>query len=211
MKELLSNPSEVQDILKKLFGANENPRAVPPEELQSQSHMTAHGHTSLNSTSIYSPPLRHSNNPSVRMPPVASGPQPYNSSLAFIQGNRRHQPPLQTSDRCFSSSTLKTSKLSQNHHPPQPPLRSYSFSSSNGSGMMPPLSNPPPSSAPSLMDVNPTFPFANTGSAPLEPARWSNNHEQQYFVSDTFLPHLQRIMRVSFPRTIQFHSIPVSR
>ncbi len=172
---------EVQDILKKLFGANENPRVSPPEEYQMQSHLTSppsfpsQPSIPFTNTSIYSPQLR--------MPPpptaVINGPQPYNSSLAFMQGNRRNLPPLQTPDRCFSSSNNKTNK--------PPPNRSYSCSSSstNNNGIMPLLANPPvvssPLSAPPLMKVNPSFPFSSATPTPLVtiPPRWTPNNEPQ--------------------------------
>ncbi len=194
VQELLSNPSEVQDILKKLFGTNDNPKVSPPEEYQIQSHLTSpssfHSQNSIpfNNNSMYSPPSRlNNNNQPLRVPPLTTtttppivGPQPYNSSLAFMQGNRRNLPPLQTPDRCFSSSNNKNNKQQQ-------PNRSFSFSSSSSSinnGIMPLLANPPvpsPVSAPPLMKVNPTFAFTSSTPIPLEtnPSRWSYNNEQQ--------------------------------
>ncbi len=195
VQELLSNPSEVQDILKKLFGANDNPKVSPPEEYQIQSHLTSppsfHSQTSIpfSNTPIYSPPSRlNTNDQPLRGPPPIITPQPYNSTLAFMQGNRRNLPPLQTSDRCFSSSNNKNNKQQQQ------PNRSFSFSSSsssssspsslstsNNNGIIPLLANPSPISAPPLMKINPTFPFASSTPISLEtiPSRWSHSNEQQ--------------------------------
>lgn len=172
----------------------------PPEELEAQSQMSSslafYSQTNVpfHHPSIYSPPVRHNNSHQPLRPPmpVSPGPQPYNSSLAFMQGNRRTLPPLQTPDRCFSSSTTKSNKPSQQQ---QTINRSYSFASStsNSNGVMPlhvnssPMAPPQPLSAPSLMKVHPTYPLstASASIAPLEPmpVRWLVNHDQQYFVN----------------------------
>jgi hypothetical protein len=129
VQELLSNPSELQDILKKLFGANDNMKVSPPEEYQTQFHLTSpssyHSQTPVpfNNTPIYSSPsgfnntTNNNNNPPLRIPSISNGSQPYNSSLAFMQGNRRNLPPLQTPDRCFSSSNNKNNKIQQQQQP----------------------------------------------------------------------------------------------
>ncbi|CAF3768101.1 unnamed protein product [Rotaria sordida] len=186
VQELLSNPSEVQDILKKLFGTNENQKITPPEEYQIQSHLTSpsslfHSQPSIlfNNNLMYSSSRLNNNIQSLRVPSTTTtDSQPYNSSLAFMQGNRRNLPPLQITERCFSSSNNKNKQ--------QQPNRSFSFSSSSNAhnGIMPLLTNttpPPLASAPPLMKVNPKFSLTSSTPTPLESisSRWSNNNEQQ--------------------------------
>ncbi|CAF0938709.1 unnamed protein product [Adineta steineri] len=220
VQELLSNPSEVQDILKKLFSTNENPKFSPPEEYQMQSHLISpssfYSHPSIpfNNTTIYPPSscLNNQHQP-LRVPPPSQpstpivGPQPYNSSLAFMQGNRRNLPPLQTPDRCFSSSNNKNNNQLQ-----QQPNRSFSYSSSssaaapsNNNGIMPFLANPapPPLSAPPLMKVNPSFQFPSSVSNPYEmnSSRWSNNNEQQ---QRGFHPFWCATCALGFPHQIAY-------
>ena len=189
VQELLSNPSEVQDILKKLFGTNEPPRVSPPEEYQMQSHLTSspsfplpppsNTAATFHNTSIYPPSLSTLRVPPPLISPPAAAladPQPYNSSLAFMQGNRRNLPPLQTPDRCFSSSSSSTTKVNK-----PPPNRSFSSSSSSvNTGILPTLANPP-LSAPPLMKVNPTYQYASVAQTLSEPSpsRWASNPEQQ--------------------------------
>jgi hypothetical protein len=204
VQELLSNPSEVQDILKKLFATNENPKVSPPEEYQIQSHLTSPSsfHSQIpvpfNNTPIYPPSFRLNNpNQPLRATTIA-GPQPYNSSLAFIQGNRRNLPPLQAPDRCFSSSNNKNNKQQQSN-------RSFSFpSTSNSNGIMPLVTNtaPPPLSAPPLMKVNPTFQFTSSSSTPFQtiPSRWLNNNEQQR----DFHPFWCATCALGFPHQIAY-------
>jgi hypothetical protein len=214
VQELLSNPSEVQDILKRLFGANDSPKVSPPEEYQMQSHLTSpppfHSQIPFNNNPIYSPPFPLNNsNQSIRLPAPATGPQPYNSSLAFMQGNRRNLPPLQIPDRCFSSSTNKNNKQQQQQS--QQSTRSFSFSSSSSSSasntnvMMPLLANPPPPllNAPPLMKVNPTFPFSSSTPSLLQPipSRWSNNNEQQ---QRSFHPFWCATCALGFPHQIAY-------
>ena len=113
MQELLSNPLELQDILKKLFGANDTPKVLPPEEIENQSHLTSPSTFHSQNSIPFPPPYRTNQSLRASAPALSPGAQPYNSSLAFMQGNRRNLPPLQTPDRCFSSSNNKTSKPSQ--------------------------------------------------------------------------------------------------
>lgn len=170
VQELLSNPSELQDILRKLRSANENPKVLPPEEYQIQSHLaSASSYYSQPSPISFNHPLssrlNNYNNQIPRVPPpsaIANDSQPYNSSLAFMQGNRRNLPPLQTTDRCFSSST--------NKNKPQQSNRSFSYSSTNNNGIMPLLANTSPQvqSAPPLMKINPTFSYSPSTPTPLE-------------------------------------------
>lgn len=194
VQELLSNPSEVQDILKKLFGANETARVSPPEEYQMQSHLT--------SSPSFPPSMYPSTAAAMRIPPPSlmsppgvstTEPQPYNSSLAFMQGNRRNLPPLQTPDRCFSSSNNKASK--------PPPNRSFSSSSSSSTGTMSSIANPP-LSAPPLMKVNPTFSYASTAPPIPEamPSRWTPNNEQQR----TFHPFWCATCALGFPHQVAY-------
>ncbi|CAF3868804.1 unnamed protein product [Rotaria sp. Silwood2] len=196
VQELLSNPSEVQDILKKLFGTNENQKISPPEEYQMQSHLTSPSSLysqppiSFNNNLMYSSSRLNNNTQPLRVPQQSTATtdsQPYNSSLAYMQGNRRNLPPLQTTERCFSSSNNKNK---------QQPNRSFSFSSSsnnnnninnnnnNNNGIIPLLvkTTPPPLiSAPPLMNVNPKFSLTPSTPTPLESIlpRWPNNNEQQ--------------------------------
>lgn len=136
---------------------------------------------SYNNSLMYPSPGLNNINPSVRAPPP-NEPQPYNSSLAFMQGNRRNLPPLQATDRCFSSSNNKTKpQLSSSS---LQTTRSYSFSSSSSNnGIMPLLSNAPPPllSAPPLMKINPTLSFTSSTPNALEPIspRWSNTTDPQ--------------------------------
>lgn len=187
VQELLSNPSELQGILKKLFGANDMPKVLPPEELQNQSQLTSPSafHSATNmpypSPTIYSPPSRLN---AVAAPGPIRGPgpalntgtQPYNSSLAFMQGNRRNLPPLQPPDRCFSSSNQKTTAK-----PSQTISRSYSTSTTHPSN---PIVISTPLSAPPLMKVNPSYSSNSTSAVPVEPitTRWSAPHDSQYYV-----------------------------
>ncbi|CAM4760457.1 unnamed protein product [Rotaria magnacalcarata] len=208
VQELLSNPSEVQDILKRLFGANDNQRTTPPEEYQMQSHLSAtssYHYQSLpmpyNNSLMYSSLSSRLNNnsQSLRGPPTAET-QPYNSSLAFMQGNRRNLPPLQTTDRCFSSSNNKIKQ----------PNRPFSFpASSNNAGVMPALPNTPPpiSYALPLMKVNPTFSFGPSTPTPPEsiPPRWSNNqNEQQQQQQRGFHPFWCATCALGFPHQIAY-------
>lgn len=196
VQELLSNPSEVQDILKKLFGANETPRVSPPEEYQMQSHVAS-------SPSFPPPPSIYPSSATMRIPPPSlisspgvpvAEPQPYNSSLAFMQGNRRNLPPLQTPDRCFSSSTTKTSKPLPN--------RSFSSSSSSSATTISSIVNPP-LSAPPLMKVNPTFSYVSTAPPIAEsmPSRWAPNNEQQ---QRTFQPFWCATCALGFPHQVAY-------
>ena len=205
VQELLSNPSEVQDILKKIFGASENQNSIPPEACQMQSHLTSslsfHSQSSMpiNNAIIHStsPTPSNYNSQTSRVLPPITGSQPYNSSLAFMQGNRRHLPPLQKNDRCFASSTNKNNK--------QQPNRSFSFSSSsNTNGIMPLLANtsPPLISAPPLMQVNPAFSYVSSMTTRSEttPSNWSNKKEQQRH----FHPFWCATCMQSFPNQIAY-------
>ncbi|CAF0853920.1 unnamed protein product [Adineta ricciae] len=205
VQELLANPSEVQDILKKLFAPNDNVKVSPPEEHQIQSHLTSPSAyysqppaPLINSSFYPLPPRSNNHNQPARLPlpplpsppaaAVAAGPQPYNSSLAFMQGNRRNLPPLQTPDRCFSSSSSSKSNKSAlplpSQQQPQTTNRSFSFSSLTTS-TIPPNSNGIksllPTSAPPLMTISPTLPYGSSVLTPFEtiPSRWSSPNEQQ--------------------------------
>lgn len=157
---------------------------------------------------MFSSPLRVPLPTTATTTPPINGPQPYNSSLAFMQGNRRNLPPLQTPDRCFSSSNNKTNKPSQ-----QTPNRSFSFSStsassssssatSNNNGIIPLLANPQPLTAPPLMKVNPTFSFSSSTPTTLEtaPSRWSHNNDQQR----SFHPFWCATCALDFPHQIAY-------
>lgn len=165
VQELLSNPSEVQDILKKLFGVNEHPKVSPPEEYQLQSQLTTP--MLLPHTPVY---------PSSRAKPPSTDPPPYNSSIALLQGNRRNLPPLQTPDRCFSSSNNKSHKSTTHRTFSSTVATAVAATtpSTTLNSAMPLLVN----SAPPLMKVNPTF---SSISHPIEtvPSRWSLPHDQQ--------------------------------
>ncbi|UJR31311.1 hypothetical protein I4U23_018809 [Adineta vaga] len=212
VQELLSNPSEVQDILKKLFASHDNPKISPPEEYQIQSHLTSPSSyysqhsTPLINTSFYSSSSHLNNhNQSVRITPVipslssaVTNSQPYNSSLAFMQGNRRNLPPLQTPDRCFSSSNNKNNKTSQQQTVNRTFSSSLSSMPSNSNGIKPLISTP----APPLMTVNPTFPYPSSISSPFEtvPSRWSTINEQQ----QSFHPFWCATCALGFPHQIAY-------
>ena len=190
VQELLSNPSELQDILKRLFRKTENHRVSPPEEYQASYQTPIH--YAYHPASIYtSPPMQPVEIPSVvhsatatssESLPSSATSQPYNSSLAFLQSNRRNPATMQASERCFSSSTTKTSRFSQSSA--SATLRSYSLtanSSLNNNSIRPLITSVLPN-APPLMTVNPAFPVSTITTMEPLPTRWSANPEQLYIV-----------------------------
>lgn len=184
VQELLSNPSEVQSILKKMFAANEQYKLSPSEDYAYHCQSTVASPYSSNANYSYYSGSAYG---SVPVYPPATTPtmqrslQPYNSSLAFLQGNRRNLLPIQTTDRCFSSSNTKITKASVVLPTNSRPNSNFSGPTSNSKNLKSIVPNAIPVIVP-IVNMN-----SSLSSTPVTPSetvssRWSSSSEPLYYV-----------------------------